>query len=143
MFLGSLMLSRVQRLSSDRGDFAIGFAFALWLYCLTRIESERPNVLPVYERSARLLSKCSYSVYAVHFPVALLIRTSLGISRWTPAPGNLLAAGAGCCGVFLFGLLFSRLTEAHTDTVRAGVLRLFSPPVTVRRAAVGGVQELR
>lgn len=143
MFGGALMLSRVQRIPADWSDFAIGFAFTLWLYCLTRIEGAPRDVLPLYDRVAKLLSKCSYSVYAVHFPVVLLIRTSLGTSVWAPTFGNLLVGVAGCCAVFLFGLLFSRLTEAHTDSVRASLLRLISSPAALRQAAVGSVTKLQ
>jgi peptidoglycan/LPS O-acetylase OafA/YrhL len=134
-FCGTLMLSRVHRIPADWSDFGIGFAFSLWLYCLTKVEGARLGVMPVYDWFARLLSKCSYSVYAVHFPVVLLIRTSLGTSLWGPTIGNLVLGGAGCYTIFLFGLLFSRLTEAHTDTVRARLLRLISAGGAVAPAA--------
>jgi peptidoglycan/LPS O-acetylase OafA/YrhL len=93
IFCGTLMLSRVRRIPTDWGDFAIGFAFALWLYCLVKIKTAQPEVPHQYEWLAKLLSKCSYSVYAVHFPVVLLIRTSIGTSLWAPTLGNLAQGG--------------------------------------------------
>jgi len=130
-FFGTLMLSRVQRIPADWSDPAVGFAFAQWLYCLVRIKTAPPAISPLYEWWARLFSKCSYSLYAVHFPMVLLIRTLLGTSLWAPSLRN-LALGAGTSiAVFLFGLAFSRLTEAHNDTMRARLLRLFTtqPPL--------------
>jgi hypothetical protein len=53
--------------------------------------------------------------------MVLLIRTMLGTSLWAPNLRN-LALGAGTSiAVFLFGLAFSRLTEAHND-YHAGTL---------------------
>jgi peptidoglycan/LPS O-acetylase OafA/YrhL len=135
IFSITLMLVRVHRIPADWSDIAVGFTFALWLYCLVKIKTSPPQVPLLYEWWARLFSRCSYSLYAVHFPVVLLIRTSLGTSLWVPSLRNLVLGAGLCTSVFLFGLLFSRLTEAHNDTVRARILRLFATPATVSRTA--------
>jgi peptidoglycan/LPS O-acetylase OafA/YrhL len=128
VFLTTLMLSRVQRIPADWSDPAVGFAFAQWLYCLVKIKISLTTISPLYEWWARLFSKCSYSLYAVHFPMVLLIRTSLGTSLWAPNLRNLALASGTCIAVFLFGLVFSRLTEAHNDSMRARLLSLLASP---------------
>ena len=134
-FFATLMLSRGQRIPADWSDPGVGFAFALWLYCLVKIKTSPPAISPLYEWWARLFSKCSYSLYAVHFPMVLLIRTSLGNSRWDPNLRNLALGSGICIAVFLFGLVFSRLTEAHNDTMRARLLRLFTGPAVFGQPA--------
>lgn len=135
IFFATLILSRAQRIPPDWGDPAVGFAFALWLYCIVRIRISPSEVSPLYEWWAKLLSRSSYSLYAVHFPLVLLIRTSLGTSLWAPKLRSLALGGGLCVAVFLFGLLFSRLTEAHNDAVRTRLLRYFITPVAARQTA--------
>jgi hypothetical protein len=88
------------------------------------------------DRTTGDLARCtSGGPDAVHFPMVLLIRTMLGTSLWAPNLRN-LALGAGTSiAVFLFGLAFSRLTEAHNDTMRARLLRLFTSPAALSQRA--------
>jgi peptidoglycan/LPS O-acetylase OafA/YrhL len=123
IFFCTLMLLRAQRIPADWSDIAVGGTFALWLYCLVKIRTSRPAVPPLYEWWARLFSKCSYSLYAVHFPLVLLIRASLQSPLWAPSFRNLALGGSMCVAVFIFGLVSSRLTEAHNDATRAALLR--------------------
>jgi peptidoglycan/LPS O-acetylase OafA/YrhL len=127
LFGAVLMLSRVNRLPAVWCDLAVGVAFAVWLYFMVKVRGNNQGQSAAYNWGARLLSGCSYSVYAIHFPLVMLIRTALGTSLWAPTALN-LALGAGIAsGVFLFGLAFSRVSEAHTDAVRARVLRFLAP----------------
>lgn len=134
-FVATLMLSRVQRIPSKLSDPAVGLAFAGWLYLLVKATMARADVAAPYNWSAKLLSRCSYSLYAVHFPMVMLIRTSAGAWLWAPTARNLAMGALISVGVFLFGLLFSRLTEAHNDRVRARILRFLSSPVGAAQTA--------
>jgi peptidoglycan/LPS O-acetylase OafA/YrhL len=137
IFVGTLMLSRVQRIPTDLTDPVIGLAFALWLYCIVRIKTSPTEINFLYVWWAQLFSKCSYSLYAVHFPMVLLIRCSLGTSVWTPNLRNLTLGGGLSVVIFLFGYLFSRLTEAHNDTVRARILTIGAKAPAAQVASVG------
>jgi peptidoglycan/LPS O-acetylase OafA/YrhL len=134
-FFATLMLSRVGRIPPDWSDPAVGFAFALWLYCLVKIKTSSFAIPALYAWWARLFSKCSYSLYAVHFPMVLLIRTSLVATLWHPNLPNLALGSAICTAVFLFGLMFSRLTEAHNDRMRALLLTRFTSPAALGQTA--------
>jgi hypothetical protein len=137
LFVGTLMLSRVQRIPEDLSDPAIGLAFSCWLYCIVRIKTSPPGIGSLYVWWAQMYSKCSYSLYAVHFPMVLLIRCSLGTSVWAPNLRNLTLGAGLCAAVFLFGYLFSRLTEAHNDTVRARILAIGAKAQAAQAASVG------
>ncbi|HUE04340.1 MAG TPA: acyltransferase [Bryobacteraceae bacterium] len=126
-FFTALKFSRGGTLPAMWSDLAVGGTFALWLYCIVKIHREKHASTPGYASTAALLSKCSHSVYATHIPLVLLIRTALGTSLWAPTPRNLVLAGGIASAVFLFGLAFSRLTEAHTDAARTRLLRLLVP----------------
>ena len=55
---------------------------------------------------------------------------------WAATVRNLMLGGRMFVGVFLFALLFSRITEANSDEIRAYVLRLLTAPPAARKAAV-------
>jgi len=136
-----LTLARSGRLPGPWGDFPVGIAFAAWLYSLIRLRASRTDVSPGYRWLSGRLSKCSYSVYAVHFPLVLLIRTSVGRRLWTPTVLNLSLWGVVAFGVFLFGLLFSKLTEAKTDVVRRWLLRVLGESKLTLRPVFAGTVE--
>jgi len=73
------------------------------------------------------VSRCSYSVYAVHFPLVMLLRVSVAPGTWFPSLFNLSVGAAMAAGLFLCGFLFSRVTEARTDVVRRRVMTWFAP----------------
>jgi peptidoglycan/LPS O-acetylase OafA/YrhL len=107
-------------------DLLLGASFAVWLCALVKVlpESEKrqadAHATPMvpYAWTARLLSRCSFSVYAVHFPLLVLLRSALGPEYWQPTPERLVMGTIITLSAFLFGLAFSHLTEAHTDLVR-------------------------
>jgi peptidoglycan/LPS O-acetylase OafA/YrhL len=123
-FAAVLLLSRAQRIPAQWSDPAVGLTFASWLCCLVRIESSRTEICFAYQRIARVVSGCSYSVYAVHFPVVLLIRCWCGTQEWQPSAGSLAIWSAVFVVILLAGFLFSRITELHTETVRVKLMTI-------------------
>lgn len=71
-----LALARVSAFSDNVGDVVVGVAFALWLYSMVRTGGPA-HALKAYHTVGRLISGCSYSVYAVDFPFVLLARAWL------------------------------------------------------------------
>jgi peptidoglycan/LPS O-acetylase OafA/YrhL len=69
----------------------------------------------------------SYSLYAMHLPVAAMIAALLtphAGNRWLPSPAHWLALAALCAALILGGWLFAQATERHTDRVRKAADRL-------------------
>ena len=118
LFSAILALSRTNQLPADYGDFMVAIGFALWLACLIRTGPSPDDISSTYRTCAKLLSSCSYSVYAVHFPIVMLIRCLAGTMIWQPDTTGLSMWVGISCTAFLAGYLFSALTEKHTDSVR-------------------------
>jgi peptidoglycan/LPS O-acetylase OafA/YrhL len=119
-FATALILVRLNRFGEQSADYAVGIAFALWMYTLLWRAQGGPSSRS-YSRLASLLASCSYSVYAVHLPLLILIRVSVPPGAWQPTSGNLLGGVVIGCGAFAVGYLLSRLTEAKTEFVRCRV----------------------
>ncbi len=125
VFVGALGASRAHRIPDLWADPAVGFSFALWLFFI--VKAARTAQPPrAYQSISKSLSKCSYSVYAVHLPVVYLVRASIGSGYWQPSAAMLAGAAGISLVAFLSGYVFSRLTEAHTDFVRNRVFRMFA-----------------
>ena len=114
---GALVLARLNLLSGLGLDYALGLAFAGWLYALTAPCSEA--ALPEwYGVFAGGLANCSYSLYAIHLPLLMLIRVALPPGVWLPGwagYGMMLLVAVALTAA---GYAFSRATEARTDAVR-------------------------
>lgn len=136
-FAAVLFLSRAQRIPAQWSDLAVGLTFALSLFCLVRIESSRRAIVFAYQRIAKVASGCSYSVYAVHFPVVMLIRCWAGTQEWQPSPESLTIWSAVFVAILFVGFLFSRLTELHTETVRVKLMTITLEKPLSRVAAAG------
>ncbi len=66
-------------------------------------------------------AESSYSLYAVHLPVAAMIAALLTpdvAARWAPTPGHWLALAALTAGMLVLGWAFAQVTERHTDRLR-------------------------
>jgi peptidoglycan/LPS O-acetylase OafA/YrhL len=67
-------------------------------------------------------AESSYSLYAVHLPVAALTAALLTpriTDRWAPSAGHWLALAALSAALIGVGWLFARVTERHTGRLRA------------------------
>lgn len=73
--------------------------------------------------------KCSFSLYAVHFPLVALITTLITPIRLPPTASNIWLLTAVTMTAVGFGWLFSLVTERHTTAARGVLFRLFKRPV--------------
>lgn len=66
-------------------------------------------------------AESSYSLYAIHLPVAALIAALLtpdAAARWSSTPAHWSGLAGICAVLIAIGWAFARLTERHTDRVR-------------------------
>ncbi|MBY0406822.1 MAG: hypothetical protein K2Q01_03960, partial [Rickettsiales bacterium] len=134
LFFASLAVSRLKpeevehagRLVRFGYDAFIGVAYAL---LLSSLYAKQKTYLP-WARLHRVLADFSYTLYLVHFPLLIVLVAGLhdrfGV-RFLVQPD---AAGIGyfmalCAVLMAYAFVFSRLTEAHTQRVRAWLSRRF------------------
>lgn len=124
--LGLLLVARI--VQKDWLDPMVAVVFALFLFGLCRANLHFPRFLtPV----ADFGSLGSFSLYALHFPLAMLFSGWLaGGLRREPSLFLLLETCAVMALLLGVAIAFSRITEARTDRVRIVVKRMLglSPP---------------
>ena len=112
--LGALLTASAIKLAVL--DLPLALAFGWFLYELAQAEVPFPGWLA---RLARYGSTSSFSLYAIHFPIAALVGGWLArTGRLPPSPGSLalvLAVTALCVAA---GWLFSLASERHTADLR-------------------------
>lgn len=128
LLAGTVGAGVLNRIPSPIADPLLGIAFAAWLLTLTaRADAHEPTG-PVVT-ATRGLASMSFSLYAVHLPLAMLLRVWLGRPQAQPdlaGVGLVVAAMAvvvACAGAFWF------LVEARTPEVRRRLLAWLSLPV--------------
>jgi len=117
--LGFVALFLVKKVPVEglASDFLVAAAFVPVMYCL--VGASGSVVHRAYAATAKMLASFSYTLYLVHLPLLIFLRTLLGnLPRWQPdlkhaAYGVALAALVGA-----YALVISRFTEARTDAVR-------------------------
>lgn len=100
------------------GDLLVGTVFAALLFVIVHsARTKQPGRL--YSRAAHGLASFSFTLYAIHFPILVLLRTALGkYGLWNADAIHI------SFGIVLFVLVvavawaFSRVTEAYTASVR-------------------------
>lgn len=110
---------------SGRNVFLLAAATAVLTALLTRDLAWRGAPAAVLRATARY-ADASYSLYAVHLPVAALLAAALvprAAHRWSPTPGHWVALAGLTAGFLVLGWAFAALTERHTDRLRAAVER--------------------
>lgn len=135
---GYLLASRVST-NIPGNDLWLGGLFALMLYLVLH-DGVRVKRGPI-GLAAFQLANCSFTLYAVHFPVlALIAAIALGVQRVQPTPANLALATVLAVIVVAFAWLLARVTERHTLLVRNFVRSWIAiPPRAV--AATGLVSQ--
>jgi peptidoglycan/LPS O-acetylase OafA/YrhL len=99
-------------------DLLIGVTFGFLLLAIV-YSPRKKQPAKFYARSAHGLASFSYSLYAIHFPLLVLLRTTLGkYPLWQPDAVHLFFGLLLLVSVIAFAWAFSRVTEAHTDSVR-------------------------
>jgi peptidoglycan/LPS O-acetylase OafA/YrhL len=99
-------------------DLLVGGSFTFPLLAIVYSpRTKHPGKL--YARTAHGLASFSYSLYAIHFPTLVFLRTALGkYSLWQPDALHLLYGFLLLVLVVAIAWAFPRVTEAHTDSVR-------------------------
>jgi peptidoglycan/LPS O-acetylase OafA/YrhL len=107
-------------------DFVLGAAVSalVWLAWSNRDF----GVTGAYRWTAGVFAGFSYTLYATHFPLLVLLRADLlPKERWQPSFASLVFASAVLAGVLLFAYAVSRVTEARTESVRNMALAFLAP----------------
>ena len=97
-------------------DFAVGIAFALFLFSVLYADSGTAS--GHYHDVARFFAGFSYSLYVLHFPLLLFIRACLAPQRWQPDGRHLFYGALVGAAVVTFAWLVSTFTESKTRVVR-------------------------
>jgi peptidoglycan/LPS O-acetylase OafA/YrhL len=99
-------------------DLLVGITFSVLLLTIVYSPRTKPTG-KFYARSAHGLASFSYSLYAIHFPILVLLRTALGkYGLWQPDALHVFFGFLLLVSVVAVAWAFSRVTEAHTDSVR-------------------------
>jgi peptidoglycan/LPS O-acetylase OafA/YrhL len=121
-----LVSARTRSGTAMGSDLAVGLAFTFFLYGIMQFESG--TVSPLYAGNARRFAAFSYTLYVLHFPLLLFLRTWIvPVERWQP---NAVTAACGIligAGVLFFAWGVSLFTERKTPQVRDWVRKLLAP----------------
>jgi peptidoglycan/LPS O-acetylase OafA/YrhL len=109
--------ARTRHLPLLGNDFAVGVAFGLVLFAVLQLDVGAENRF--YPRAARFLAGFSYSLYVLHFPFLLFLRSWLVPARkWQPDLTHLFYAVIAGSAALSFAWLVSAFTESKTRVVR-------------------------
>ena len=121
----TLFASRSLWNATPQNDLAVGLAFALFLFGILQNVGVKSS--PRYAALAHHLAGFSYSLYVLHFPFLLFLRSLLvPVERWQPTRAHLLHAGLAGAGCLLYSWLISLFTEKKTDVVRRRIKRFLA-----------------
>jgi peptidoglycan/LPS O-acetylase OafA/YrhL len=132
-----VMIGVAHRLGTVVGDILLGCVVAFWLRDLAAL---RP-IGGLYARAATGLSNISYTLYAVHFPLLLMLWLWL-LAPARSQPGSaalLLMAGLAAVALAystLVWFLFERRTDAVRDAMRRALGAFARPDGAPRRSSL-------
>ncbi|HYJ07389.1 MAG TPA: acyltransferase [Polyangiaceae bacterium] len=136
LFAGALVVGRSSRLSDSVADVILAATTAALLAAVLTLPDRMPKraLSRANASGADWLAGFSYTLYVAHYPVlAFLFVATMGGVRWAASAQAVLAVLAISLGVLLlYAFPLSRLTEAHTDSLRR---RLSRPRPKVGQAA--------
>lgn len=119
LFFGALCLARMPHAPIDDRikDVSVSGAFALFLFVLIRSARTFPHSLAPL---CRYGAQSSYSLYAIHFPLVVLLAALFltPAQRLPPSAGLLLSFSGIAFVVISFGYALSKVTEAKTSKLR-------------------------
>lgn len=120
--LAFLVANRIiygDRTSSIFSDIILGILFSFVIYWALHLGDTREK--STYRLIAETLSKPSYSIYALHYPMIVFV-TGIVIgsreTRWNPSPINFFYYLMILVGFLFYAYLTYRCTEAKTAAVR-------------------------
>lgn len=105
------------------GDIVVATTFALFLYCVYCRDLSTPLAADIGRSSAawKRLAGFSYTLYLFHQPPLAFANSwlvSTQHSRWQPSAPHIAVMLAAVLIVVMYSYAGSRVTEAHTDTLR-------------------------
>ncbi|HKW89682.1 MAG TPA: acyltransferase [Candidatus Acidoferrales bacterium] len=113
-------------------DSIVALGFAVWMYVL--VIREEKFVPRAYDKTARLFAGFSYTLYAVHFPLLILIRARfVGDQVWAPDWLHFFFGVVIATAALAIAWAIAQVTEAKTAAVRRMVMHLL--PDTTRPGA--------
>ncbi len=119
--LAGVFVAKVKAPGGVASDFLVAGAFLPVMYVL--VQASGSNVNHAYASTAKLLASCSYTLYVVHLPVLIFLRTVMGqVPRWEPDLRHAAYGIALAAMVAAYALIISRFTEARTDALRRRIL---------------------
>lgn len=123
---GVSLAVRGLHVSTSVSDYLVAIVCVLLLASMTTgFENRRWSMGPVGYLSG--LANSSYSLYAIHAPILVLVASVWGIRlghRWPSDPEHWIALFAITVGLVMIALLFARVFEDRTDSVRGYVRKL-------------------
>jgi peptidoglycan/LPS O-acetylase OafA/YrhL len=138
--LGSLILFAGLVISKNElsvgGRVAIGVATGILIYVSPR--TYPVQTLGLISKAIVTLASFSFSLYAIHLPVAVLLATIVGPDanrRWIPSWGSTISFLMLIISILFVAYVFSRLTECHTAAIRRRVDVTLSQVRCARRTA--------
>jgi len=103
-------------------DTLLGLSFGAFLYVLLHRSDVSPGGR--YARAAAALAGFSYTLYLVHMPILLVLRSCLTYETlWYPDAPHALRMLGVLSLVMALAFAFSRVTEAKTDVLRRRLMR--------------------
>lgn len=119
VFALCLTEARIGRWGSFWSDLAVGAACGAFLLAMLRVEFGGAGR---YADVAHTLAGFSYSLYLLHFPFLLFLRTWLITgTRWQPDFLHLLCGASLGATAILYAWLTASLTEGNTRAVRGWI----------------------
>lgn len=119
---GTLFEARTSNSAVLGSDLAVGTAFMLFLFGILQLEIGANS--PRYAGTTRQFAGFSYSLYVLHFPLLLFLRSwVVPQDRWQPGARNLCYAILVGFGVLIFSWVISLFTESKTHDARDLVRR--------------------
>jgi peptidoglycan/LPS O-acetylase OafA/YrhL len=116
-WLACAAAARSHPVGYDAGCLLISGGFAMVLACVLRFDVGVPRIVAPL---ARFGASASFSLYAYHLPVLVVVIALVCGSGTLPlSPVGVLVAAVTCVGLVVGGGLFASLTERHTDRLRA------------------------
>jgi peptidoglycan/LPS O-acetylase OafA/YrhL len=125
VLLGALAASKTHVLPAALDMAVLGLASSLMIVALRDL----PPMGRVLAVATDWLSRASYTLYLVHFPLVLLWYAVLFRGQQAqPTAGNCLLFLAALAGLVMFAQVFWMLFEKHTDEVKSRVSALLRRP---------------
>lgn len=103
-------------------NYAVASTFTLWLWVL--LQDQRAVAPGVMLLGSRAIANCSYSLYAIHLPLLIMLRACFTFDEaWPDDFWHWSAVIFLCAATQGIAFLFSRVTEARTAAVRDWLVR--------------------